>query len=140
VADDTESDEHEALQECRRELTAVKDARGRQIEVLTLTRPRRLPSRCKDFCSSYVNFYIANGAIVMPKFGDDKADEAARQVVAQAFPNRRVVQLCIDAIANGGGGIHCITQHQLSGQKPAWKFQWSAGPLCPSPGRGRFLA
>ena len=55
----------------------------------------------------------------MPKFGDHRADEAAHQVIAQAFPDRRVVQLRIDAIAEGGGGIHCITQQQPSGRKPA---------------------
>ncbi|MGH7224854.1 MAG: agmatine deiminase family protein [Gemmataceae bacterium] len=73
--------------------------------------------------SSYVNFYIANGGIVMPKFGDEKADEAARQVVAEAFSGRRVVRLRIDAIAEGGGGIHCITQQQPS------------PPLLPYPGK-----
>jgi agmatine deiminase len=99
-------------------LHAATDARGRNIQVLTLTRPRHISSHSEDFCSSYVNFYVANGAIIMPKFGDTVADDAARQVVAGAFPDRRVVQLRIDAIAEGGGGIHCITQQQPSGQKP----------------------
>jgi agmatine deiminase len=64
----------------------------------------------KDFCSSYLNFSIANGGVIMPTFGDDRADEAARQVVAEAFSDRRIVQLHIDTIAKGGGGIDCITQ------------------------------
>jgi agmatine deiminase len=119
ATEDKTDPEYESLHECRRLLKDATDARERKIEVLTLTRPRRVPSRSKDFCSSYLNFYIANGGIVMPMFGDDRADEAARQVVAQAFPGRRVVQRRIDAIAKGGGGIHCITQQQPSGQKPA---------------------
>ena len=40
----------------------------------------------------------------------------------EAFPNRRVEQLPIHAIAEDGGGIHCITQQQPSGQKPE---EWS---------------
>ncbi|HTU18871.1 MAG TPA: agmatine deiminase family protein [Gemmataceae bacterium] len=107
------------LEACRQVLAAATDARGRKLKVLTLMRPREAPSDAEDFCSSYLNFYIADGGIVMPKFGDEKADEAARQVVAEAFPDRRVVQLPIDAIAEGGGEIHCITQQQPSGRKPA---------------------
>jgi agmatine deiminase len=119
MIEDRSSPEYEALTECRERLCHETDARGRRIEVLTLTRPRRVPSRSKEFCSSYVNFYIANGAIIMPKFGDNRADEAAGQLIAEAFPGRQVVQLRIDAIAEGGGGIHCITQQEPSGQKQA---------------------
>jgi agmatine deiminase len=110
---------YKALDKCRQKLTNATDARGRKLDVHTLTRPRERPSRSKDFCSSYLNFYIANGGIIMPKFGDERADEAAHQVVVEAFPDRRVVQLPIDALAEDGGGIHCITQQQPSGQKPA---------------------
>jgi hypothetical protein len=122
ITEDKSDPEYEALAECHRVSTEEPtDAQGRKIEVRTLKRPRiRRPSR--DFCSSYVNFYIANGGIIMPKFGDETADEAARQVIANAFPDRRVVQLGIDTIAKGGGGIHCITQQQPSGQK---SVEWS---------------
>jgi agmatine deiminase len=117
--EDEDNPEYGALEECREKLAEATDARGRKIEVVTLTRPRRVPSRSKAFCSSYVNFYIANGGIVMPKFGDERADEAARKVVAEAFPDRRVVQVRIDTIAKGGGGVHCITQQEPSGLPPA---------------------
>ncbi len=113
VTEDKEDPEYGALLECRKTLCGYTDARGREIDVLTLTRPR-LPASVADdeFCSSYVNFYIANGAIIMPAFGERRADEAARKVVAEAFQDHRVVQLRIDDIAAGGGGIHCITQQQ----------------------------
>lgn len=118
MIEDKDNPESKALAKCGQVLRHATDARGRKLEVRMLTRPRRLPSRSKDFCSSYLNFYIANGGIIMPKFGDDRADEAARQVIAEAFPDRRVVQLRIDTIAKGGGGIHCITQQQPLGWKP----------------------
>lgn len=82
VIEDKDDAEYEALAECCKVLRNATDARGRSLEVRTLTRPRRHPSRSKDFCSSYLNFYIANGGIIMPKFGDDRADAVARQVVA----------------------------------------------------------
>ncbi len=63
------------------------------------------------FCRSYANFYIANGGIVMPRFGVP-GDARARAVIQAAFPDREVVQIDITQLASGGGGIHCITQQQ----------------------------
>lgn len=40
--------------------------------------------------ASYVNFYIANGGIITPQFGDKKWDDEAVRVLSQAFPNHEV--------------------------------------------------
>ncbi|XCM34109.1 agmatine deiminase family protein [Streptomyces parvus] len=58
---------------------------------------------------SYLNFYLANGGVVVPVAGGPQ-DEAALQVIAGAFPGRKVVGVTAPAIAYGGGGVHCITQ------------------------------
>jgi agmatine/peptidylarginine deiminase len=38
-----------------------------------------------------VNFYIANGGIIAPKFGDDRRDQEAYGVLKKAFPDHKVV-------------------------------------------------
>ncbi|MEM8790548.1 MAG: agmatine deiminase family protein [Pseudomonadota bacterium] len=63
------------------------------------------------YCLSYVNFYIANGGVVMPEYGIPQ-DAEAREVIQAAFPDREIVQVGITNLARGGGGIHCITQQQ----------------------------
>ncbi|MNO03776.1 putative agmatine deiminase [compost metagenome] len=55
---------------------------------------------------------MINGAVVAPEFGDSAADATAFELLAELYPEREVVQLNIDAIAAGGGGIHCVTSHQ----------------------------
>jgi agmatine deiminase len=40
--------------------------------------------------ASYVNFYIGNGGVVAPAFGDEKWDEEARKVLQEAFPELEV--------------------------------------------------
>jgi agmatine deiminase len=60
--------------------------------------------------ASYVNFYIANGGIIMPAFGIPEADEKAKAVLQQAFPDREVVAVQTREVVLGGGNIHCITQ------------------------------
>jgi agmatine deiminase len=47
----------------------------------------------------------------MPSFGDAH-DDLARDIVARAFSDRRVVQVPAGDVLVGGGGIHCITQQQ----------------------------
>ena len=59
--------------------------------------------------ASYVNFYIANGGIVMPLL-DPRTDKAAAAKIKRAFPGRKVVGVPAREILLGGGNIHCITQ------------------------------
>jgi agmatine deiminase len=48
--------------------------------------------------------------MVVPQFGDAERDNLACEALAKSFPSREIVPLRIDAIANSGGGIHCLTQ------------------------------
>ena len=60
---------------------------------------------------TYINYYVANRAIVMPSFGDPM-DDQARTILAQCFPDREIVSVPGVEIVKGGGCIHCITQQQ----------------------------
>lgn len=40
--------------------------------------------------ASYLNFYIANGGIITPQFGDQKWDDEAVRVLSLAFPDYEV--------------------------------------------------
>ena len=74
-----------------------------------------------DEPSSYINFYIANGGIVMPSFDDEKADKKAQNIIKSVFPKRKILALNGIDISLGGGNIHCITQQQpLSINKWIW--------------------
>ena len=47
----------------------------------------------------------------MPGYGTP-SDATAARTIAAAFPERKTVQVQVQAIAAGGGAIHCITQEQ----------------------------
>ena len=89
------------------------DASGKALTVHVLNAPatHRRPAN-KDFAAGYINFYVCNGAVIMPQFGDTTADAAARSKLQELYPGRSVIPLDIDAIAAGGGGIHCTTQQE----------------------------
>ncbi len=96
-------------------LAEMRDAKGRKIEALRLPQPEKRTLNGLRLTLSYTNFFIANGGIVMSGF-DDKADDTARGVLQEAFPGRKIIQLPALPITAGGGGIHCITQQQPSGE------------------------
>ncbi|MFB7586318.1 agmatine/peptidylarginine deiminase [Streptomyces sp. NPDC056169] len=95
-------------------LSEATDAQGRGFEIIDLPQPDPdlITGYSDDFLSTYANFYVGNDAVYMPKFGDRKADDRARGILREQFPKRDIVQLNIDTIATGGGGIHCATHEQ----------------------------
>lgn len=92
-------------------IRGATDAKGRELEIVLIEEAYEAERRNDIFACSYINFYIANSAIVMPRFGIDR-DEDARRNLTALFPDREVVQVDLSDIAIGGGGIHCITQQQ----------------------------
>ena len=93
-------------------LKSSTDQDGNPLNIIELemSKKRLIPN--DDEPSSYINFYIANNAIILPIFGDDHADENAEKILKSQFQNRQIV--CLDGrdILLGGGNIHCITQQQ----------------------------
>ncbi|MDB2453289.1 agmatine deiminase family protein [Planktomarina temperata] len=63
-----------------------------------------------DFVTSYVNFYVCNGAVIAPQFGDATTDRIAQLALQRHYPNREIVTLNTDPLGEIGGGIHCATQ------------------------------
>lgn len=88
------------------------DANGNKLEVHIIPAPSTIRARYanNDFAAGYINFYVINNAVLIPEFGDKKADTYAYETIKKLFPDRDVIQLNIDPIASGGGGIHCTTQ------------------------------
>ena len=81
-----------------------------KIVEVEMSKKRFIPG--DDEPSSYINFYIANSAIILPFFGDDVADQNAMKIIKEQFPNRQIECLNGHDILMGGGNIHCITQQQ----------------------------
>jgi agmatine deiminase len=108
---DRDDPQHAAVHENLARLRAATDARGRALEVVELPMPARPEFRGRRLSPSYVNFYLANGGLVVPSFGDP-GDTAAREILSRLVPRRTVVQVPTLELAKADGGIHCVTQQQ----------------------------
>lgn len=91
------------------------DAKGQPLEIIRLPEPIDIRSDNPEFVSSYVNYYVCNGAVIAAQFGDKAADAEAKAILQKLYPGRVIEMLNIDAIGENGGGIHCATQQQPKG-------------------------
>ena len=109
---DGDSDWGRLLAESKAILSKAKDARGRSFEITDIPNAEDVRSTQEDFFPGYANYYVGNGAVYTPAFGDTKADALAVETLARLFPGRRIVALEVDRIYENGGGIHCVTQQE----------------------------
>lgn len=114
---DRKSDNHAALKENFRRLVVARDGGGEPFEVRPLPmpgklyRPRGVPYGGARLPASYANFYIGNRVVLAPVYGH-RNDAKAVRILEEAFPKREVVPINCEALVNGFGSIHCVTQQQ----------------------------
>jgi agmatine deiminase len=112
LAEPDPADSHHAgLRENLRRLQLARDASGRRLEIIEIRQPGWREFNGRRVCASYINFYIANGGVVVPVF-DDPQDRRAIESIERAFPDREVVAVPGLDIVKSEGCIHCITQQE----------------------------
>lgn len=115
TSNDPKDSNYAALQDNLERLRQAQDAKGRPLEVIEIEQPKARHGEAGErLALSYINFYLANGAVIVPSFEDSK-DDTAFNTIAKAFPNRKAIQVPALDILHGGGGLHCITQQQPTG-------------------------
>ena len=88
---------------------AMARAEAFGIDIITIPSPGRVEVDGEALPASYMNFLIGNTTIAMPAYGT-MYDDAAAAVLADCFPDRRIVPLPSDQILAGGGSFHCTSQ------------------------------
>jgi len=132
--EDRSDPQYEISADALERLEAARDAHGRALTVHKIVQPGPLYLSAEEaagidvragsqprpaglrLAASYVNFYIANRCIVMPRYGE-RTDAAARRLLERLFPTRTVIALPTREVLLGGGNIHCITQQVPRAQR-----------------------
>ncbi len=127
--DDPNDPQHAISKRAYEILSRARDARGRALTIHKIHQPGPLyltqeeqdgldciataqPRKAGDrLAGSYINFYIANQGVIVPRF-DDPFDKPAMEILADLFPGSKVIGVPGREILLGGGNIHCITQQQ----------------------------
>ena len=59
--------------------------------------------------ATYANFLIMNDAVLYPTYRQPANDQAAAQVLQQAFPDREIVGIDCSPLIRQHGSLHCVT-------------------------------
>ncbi len=131
--DDERDPQHVICLDAWERLQDARDARGRRFKVHRIPMPGPLymtrteaaglctragakPRHARErLAASYINFYIANGGVIVPQL-DARTDAAALKKLRRLFPGRKVVGVPAREILLGGGNSHCITQQIPAGR------------------------
>ena len=111
---DPEHPDHDVAREIRAMLETTTDAAGRSWQITEMPAPSTVRDAHGFVDWSYINHLVVNEGVIACGFGDDIADARAREILADAYPGRRVVTVEARPIFARGGGVHCITAQQPS--------------------------
>jgi agmatine deiminase len=112
MVEPNEQDEnYSALQENLGRLKAARNQNGERFEIVEIPMPHPVIFEGRRLPASYANFYIANGAVLVPVFNDPN-DRVALDILAAQFPAREIVPIYSGDLIWGFGAIHCMTQQE----------------------------
>ena len=81
------------------------------FQIVKLPMPRTILFDGYRLPASYANFYITNGAVLVPVF-NDRQDARALSILKELFPKREVIGIYAGDLVLGLGTLHCLTQQQ----------------------------
>ena len=100
-----------SLTETGKKLTLIPLPKPENHMFSTIRSSSRPPFEQNASLTTYANFYIANGVVLVPVYGD-VMDSTAKSIIAEHFPHRDIFGIPAWATAELGGMMHCVTQQQ----------------------------
>ncbi|MCA6474739.1 MAG: agmatine deiminase family protein, partial [Chitinophagaceae bacterium] len=107
IEHDANDANYELLQNNLHQLSTMKLADGRSLNIIELPMPVEVIHEDQRLPASYANFYIANQHVIVPTFRCDRDDEAL-SIISKCFPDRQTVGIDSTDIIWGLGSFHCL--------------------------------
>ncbi|MFI0348309.1 MAG: agmatine/peptidylarginine deiminase [Chthoniobacterales bacterium] len=107
---------YEPLRKNRERLCAVQLQNGKSLTVVELPMPPYTERQGERLPASHANFFITNSNLLLPAFGS-RSDDIARGILADFFPNHKVIPIDCRELIWGLGAFHCLTQQQPHSSK-----------------------
>jgi agmatine/peptidylarginine deiminase len=117
ACDDASDSHYTELQAMAAQIAGLRTRDGKPYRLFPLPWAQPVLDQGRRLAASYANYLIVNGAVLMPAYGD-RADAAAADVLARAYPGREIVQVPCRPLIWQNGSLHCITM-QLPAGLPA---------------------
>lgn len=113
VEPDPADPNHAPLAENLARLQAARDPEGRPFRIVPLPMPGPVTDSGRRLPATYLNFYIANAAVIVPTYRHAN-DAKALAALQSLFSDRPVVGLDATDLIWGLGAFHCLTQPEFA--------------------------
>ena len=107
--DDADDEQYQELCAMEQELKALRTADGKPYRLLRLPTPAPIVIDGERLPATYANFLIINNAVLVTTYGQPETDRKAVEIIAEAFPDREMVEIDSIQIIRQHGSIHCCT-------------------------------
>lgn len=107
--DDCEDEQYEDLKALEIQLQSLRTSNNTPYRLLKLPSPSPIYYDGERLPATYANFLIINGAVLMPTYRQPENDAKAKDILAQAFPDRQIVAIDACTAIRQHGSIHCLT-------------------------------
>lgn len=107
--------DHRVLRENWERLEGLRTPGGGRYDLAALPQPEPVfaeGTRADRLPASYANFVVFNKLVVVPAFGQPKADGQAVGLLRELFAGCRVESADALELLREGGAFHCLTQQQ----------------------------
>lgn len=112
AACDDESDPHYLpLSKMKAELEKTS------FDLVPLPLPKPVMFEGRRLGATYANFIFINDALIVPTYGDEKADETALNTLAKHIKERDIVPVDARVFIRQNGSLHCSSQNIYKGSK-----------------------
>ena len=100
----------------KKQLEDLQTTSGKAYRLLELPMPEPIfDEEGNRLPATYANFLIVNNAVICPTYNQPTLDRQALEVIAEAFPNRKIIPLDARTIILQHGSIHCLTMQFPAG-------------------------
>lgn len=109
TCNDTSDSHYADMKAMEAELKALTQSNGQPYQLLPIPMPPAIYDEGRRLGASYVNYLVINGAVLLPIYGDDAADQFAIEQVQHAYPHLNIIPINCLALIQQNGSLHCIT-------------------------------
>jgi agmatine deiminase len=111
----TENPNHPQYRACqliKEQLEGMRTRTGGHYDLIELSLPDPIISHGEICPATYANFLVFNEHVVVPQYGEKRADMLAQGILSECFPTYRSILFDSRDSITEGGSIHCLTQQQ----------------------------
>jgi agmatine deiminase len=98
------------LNRLKRECEDLILTTGHSPEIISLPLPDPVYHLGQRLPMSYLNYFIGNGAVFVPSYGQPVPDAAAIDIIGSVFSEREIIPIDCQNLILEGGALHCLTQ------------------------------